>query len=162
MGVADLRLKQMQVPDHIQSYCTNSKDSVRDCVQFSCLLCASVFVTDPAVGSPLRWVISKGQDFKEIPKAMLYPTMKTTIFSLSLSTLWVITVFLETRLCLWEKNKVVYCIVLSEVEFETTYVSCRVVYSPLLVSHAVLLLNDMHTCLLWESTTLVLCLSASL
>lgn len=110
MGVADLCLKQMQVPDHIQSYCTNSKDSARDCVQFSCVY----YLYQSLLLIQLWDHLSEGQDFKEIPKAMLYPTMKTTIFSLSLFHFPPCgsSVFLEIRLCLWEKNKVVYCIVL--------------------------------------------------
>lgn len=55
----------------------------------------------------------------------------------------------------------VYCIVLSEVEFEmrATYVSCRVVYCPLLVSHAVLLLNDMRIVREHNACPLSFCLS---
>ncbi len=50
----------------------------RLCVVVLCLSCVSVSVTDPAVGSPLRWTISKGHDFKEIPKAIASRRMQFT------------------------------------------------------------------------------------
>lgn len=152
-AVGSLCLKQMQV--HGQIVEVRMRFSERLCAAVLCLSCVSVSVTDPAVGSPLRWTISKGQDFKEIPKAIASRRMQFTrawkqpFFSRSLSSLWLITVFSRLE-CAFERKIKWYClessVVRSRIWNKKLLTSVAVLYIVLLlVSHAVLLLNDMHT-----------------